>query len=360
MRDFHKERQARLRATLLAAGVDVALVPPSGDLVYLTGLEMHLSERLSLLVLPVQGEPVMVLPEFEASRVPRGLKTSTWREEQDPLPILLNSLSEEANVIAFGERVAASELLGVIGARPDARAVALERVTGGVRAVKTDAEIAALKDAAAATDRAFSALLSSPMEGMSERELAARLASLLKREGLTDVFATCASGPNAAYPHHVPGERLVERGDGVMFDFGGRSGGYLSDVTRTVAVKEAPARLKEVHAAVAAAQLAALEVLRPGVPYGEVDGAARASLAAVGLAEYFSHRLGHGLGLEIHEPPYLTGDNEQVAAAGHVVTVEPGVYVPGELGVRIEDDVVITDSGHEVLTRAPRELLIVD
>lgn len=359
VRDTYLDRQARLRAALTEAGVDVALVPPSGDLTYLTGLHMHLSERLTLLVLPAVGEPVLVLPAFEASRVPEHLRTATWTEDQDPLPVLLAQIAESAQSVAFGERVAAGELLGVLKARPALEPLALERVTGGVRAVKTAAEVTELRGAAAATDRAFASLLKQPLEGATERELAGRLASALRGEGLEDVFATCAAGPNAAYPHHTPGDRVVQRGDGVLFDFGGRHGGYLSDVTRTVAVGHAPARFAEVHAAVVAAQAAGLAALRPGVRLGDVDAAARNSLAAAGLAEYFTHRLGHGLGLEIHEPPYLTGGNDQVAVAGHVVTVEPGVYIEGELGVRVEDDVLVTEDGYELLTHAPRELLVV-
>jgi Xaa-Pro aminopeptidase len=359
MTDTHLRRQARLRERLAAAAVDAAVVPPSGDLVYLTGLHVHLSERLALLVLPVRGEPVMVLPAFEASRVPAGLRASPWQEDEDPLALLLAALPVSAASLAFGERVAASELLGVAAARPEARLVPLERVTGGVRAVKDAQEIEALRSAAAAADRAYTAVLSAPIAGLSERALAARLAGALRAQGLEDTFVTVASGPNAAFPHHVTGERVIEHGDGVLFDFGGRADGYLSDVSRTVAVGEASARLREVHAAVAAAQAAGLAALRPGVRLGDVDAAARGSLAAVGLAEAFTHRLGHGLGLEIHEPPYLRGGVDQAAEAGHVVTVEPGVYLPGELGVRIEDDVLVTEGGCERLTHAPRDLLVV-
>lgn len=356
---MHLERQARLRERLAAADVAAAIVPPSGDLVYLTGLHMHLSERSALLVLPVEGDPVMVLPAFEASRVAAGLRTVPWEEDQDPIPLLLAELPTGAVRVALGERVAASELLGIAAARPDLDLVALERVTGGVRAVKQAPELAALRAAAAATDRAFAALLEGPLEGRSEREIATRLASALRAEGLDDPFTIVASGPNAAFPHHVSGERVIERGDGVLFDFGGRWGGYLSDVTRTVAVGEPSARLREVHAAVVAANAAGKAALAPGVRLGDVDAAARASLASAGLAHAFTHRLGHGLGLEIHEPPYLRGDNDQRAEVGHVVTIEPGVYLLGELGVRIEDDVVVTEGGCESLTNAPRELLIV-
>jgi Xaa-Pro aminopeptidase len=359
MTDTHLARQARLRAALAAAGVAAAVVPPSGDLVYLTGLDVHLSERLALLVLPALGEPTMVLPAFEASRVPAGLRTATWTEDQDPLPVLLAALPEGAAALAFGERVAVSDLLGVRDALPATRLLALERLTGGVRAVKDEAEIAALRRAAAATDRAFAALLTHAFEGATERELAARLSAALRAEGLDAPFASVAAGAHAAFPHHVPGDRVVARGDGVLMDFGGRWQGYLSDVTRTVAVGEAPARLREVHAAVAAAQEAGLAALRPGARLGDVDAAARDALRTVGLAEAFTHRLGHGLGLEIHEPPYLTGGSDVLARPGHVVTVEPGVYLAGELGVRIEDDVLVTESGHERLTAAPRELLVV-
>lgn len=359
MDETHLERQARLRERLAHAGVDVAIVPPSGDLVYLTGLNVHLSERLALLVVPTRAAPVMVLPAFEASRVPEGLRTMPWQEDEDPLPLLVQAIPKGARTLAFGERVSASELLGVAAARPEARLLPLEPVTGGVRAIKDAREIDALRAAAGATDRGYAALLREPLEGFTERAVAARLANLLRSEGLEEPFVSVASGPNAAFPHHVTGERVIRRGDGVLFDFGGRWRGYLSDVSRTVAISEPSARLREVHAAVAAAQAAGLAALRPGARLGDVDAAARGSLAAVGLAEAFTHRLGHGLGLEIHEPPYLRGGNDQRAETGHVVTVEPGVYLPGELGVRIEDDVLVTRDGCERLTRAPRELLVV-
>ncbi len=360
MTELHVQRQARLRERLTTAGVDAAVVPPSGDLVYLTGLHVHLSERLALLVLPARGEPVMVLPAFEASRVPDDLRSLPWHEDEDPLPLLLEALPQGARALAFGERVAASELLGVAAARPEVRLLALERVTGGVRAVKDEGEIESLRGAAAATDRAYAALLRQPMAGATERELAARLTDAMRAEGLEETFASAASGPNAAFPHHVTGDRVVGRGDGVLFDFGGRWRGYLSDVSRTVALAEPSAQLRAVHAAVLAAQAAAIADLRPGARLGDVDAAARGSLAAKGLAEAFTHRLGHGLGLEIHEPPYLRGGNDQPAEVGHVVTVEPGVYLPGQFGVRIEDDVLVTEDGCESLTQAPRELLVVD
>jgi Xaa-Pro aminopeptidase len=300
------------------------------------------------------------LPAFEASRVPAGLRTATWMEDEDPIPVLLGALPRGAGSLAFGERVAASHLLGVAEALPHVRLLPLERVTGGVRAIKEDAEIAALRGAAAATDRAYAALLATAFEGATEREVAARLAAALRDEGLDAPFASVAAGENAAFPHHVTGDRVIARGDGVLMDFGGRWDGYLSDVSRTVAVGEAPARLREVHAAVLAAQEAGLAALRPGVRLGDADAAARASLAGAGLDHAFTHRLGHGLGLEIHEPPYLTFSTDTLAQVGHVVTVEPGVYLPGELGVRIEDDVLVTEHGCERLTRAPRALHVVD
>jgi Xaa-Pro aminopeptidase len=357
--DTHLERQARVRASLAAAGIAAAVVPPSGDLVYLTGLDLHLSERLALLVLPVDGEATVVLPAFEASRVPADLRSVTWTEDEDPIPALVATLPATPDALAFGERVAVSELLGVAEALPSARLLSLDRVTGGVRAIKDAAEIDALRGAAAATDRAYAAFVATRFEGATERELASRLAAALRDEGLEAPFASVAAGESAAFPHHVPGDRLIARGDGVLMDFGGRWRGYLSDVSRTVAVGEAPERLREVHAAVAAAQEAGLAALRPGVRLGDVDAAARASLGRLGLADAFTHRLGHGLGLEIHEPPYLTGGNDAPARAGHVVTVEPGVYLPGELGVRIEDDVLVTESGCARLTVAPRDLLVV-
>jgi D-alanyl-D-alanine dipeptidase len=229
-----------------------------------------------------------------------------------------------------------------------------------MRARKDDVELAALRRAAAAADAALVDLLSRPLAGRSERAIANELGDLLVAHGHDEAaFTIVASGPNAASPHHEAGERTVGDGDGIVLDFGGTVDGYYSDTTRTVVVGEPDERLRRVHAVVAAAQRAATEVVRPGIEIEAVDRAARSVIEAAGFGDRFIHRTGHGIGLEVHEPPYAAAGDHTVLEPGMTFSVEPGIYLDGELGVRIEDIVAVTADGVEPLNTSSRELLVV-
>ncbi len=234
-------------------------------------------------------------------------------------------------------------------------------VIGRLRAVKDEDELAALRRAARGADETFRAVCRGTFLGRREEEIAADLAGLLVDNGHVRAdFTIVASGPNSSSPHHEPGGRTILPRDVVVMDFGGELGGYFSDTTRTVVVGEAPKGFERIYETVRRAQEAACEAVRPGVSAQDVDRVARGIIADAGFGEAFIHRTGHGIGLEVHEPPYIVEGNEWILAPGTTFSVEPGVYAEGEYGVRIEDIVVVTHDGVERLNRSTRELQVVD
>jgi Xaa-Pro aminopeptidase len=357
----HAERLAVATERLAGAGLDALLVPPSPDLVYLTGYEPMPLERPTVLIL-VLGEPPRLLvpalerPEAEAAPAAGALAIAEWRDGTDPYRAIGDALPPGGRVAA-GDQLWAAHLLALQALDPARRWVSASPVLAPLRMRKDPDELAALRRAAHAADASLAALLTAPLEGRTERAVAATLAEELVAHGHTSAaFAIVASGPNAASPHHEPTERPIARGDAVVVDFGGRLEGYHSDLSRTVVVGEPDAALREVHAIVAEAQRAAREAARPGVPIEDVDRAARAVIAEAGYGERFLHRTGHGIGIEVHEPPYAVAGDRTPLEPGMTFSVEPGIYLDGRFGVRIEDIVAVTAGGIEVLNDAPREL----
>ena len=283
-----------------------------------------------------------------------------WRDGEDPYAIVAGWLSR-ADRIAVGDRLWGSHLLALQAALLGTTWTSARPVLGVLRARKDAAEIDALRRAALAADAALSDVVRGRFAGRREVEIAAELAARLIAHGHDRVdFTIVASGPNAASPHHEPTARTIEPGDAVVLDFGGVLDGYCSDTTRTLSVGEPDRLLAEIHAVVREAQAAARAVVRPGVAIREVDRAARAMIEAAGYGERFFHRTGHGIGLEVHEPPYAEEQDATVLEPGMTFSVEPGIYLGGRCGVRIEDIVAVTDDGVEELNRSPRELLVVD
>ncbi len=228
-----------------------------------------------------------------------------------------------------------------------------------LRMIKDEAELAALSEAARLTDEAWEEfIVAGPLSGQTERQALHRLTELTEQRGLRDLWGICASGPLSASPHHATSDRTIADGDTVIFDWGGTIDGYYSDVTRTVHVGEPDDEFRAVYDLVRAANQATLEAVRPGVACGELDRTARAMFEEAGHGEAFLHRVGHGLGLEVHEEPYLVGGNELPLAAGMVFSDEPGLYFEGRFGVRIEDTVVCTTEGGRRLNEATRDLVV--
>jgi len=362
-------RVARVRARLAELGVDALCCSLGADLPWLTGYEAMPLERLTMLVLPVDGEATLVVPELEAPRVAddAGVRLRPWREVEDPAEIVAGLLGPVRRV-AISDRTWAAALLALQRLRPEATWLAASLVTGPLRAVKDDFEVASLAAAAAAADRVAHDLQSGEiaLRGRSEVEVAAEIHRRLLAEGHRRVdFAIVASGPNGASPHHEPGQRVIEEGDLVVCDFGGALSldggpGYCSDITRTVAVGEPGAEAREVFEIVRQAQAVGTQAARIGTAAAAVDAAARERIDAAGYGSAFLHRLGHGIGLEGHEDPYLVNGNTTALVAGHVFSIEPGIYLAGRFGVRIEDIVVATADGPVSLNQARRDLVVVD
>jgi len=343
------------------SGVDVTVLSIGADLPYFTGYEAMPSERLTALVVPAAGTPVLFVPELEAPRVTAGdFEVRPWGELEDPVA-LAAGVVETPDLAAVGDHMWSVFLTRFqkqwIGAawRP------ASEITTRLRMIKDPEEIELLRQAAHAVDRVMERIPEEvPFSGRTERRVARDLAELTVEEGHDVVsFTIVASGPNGASPHHHPGDRIIDQGDLVVCDFGGRLGGYYSDSTRTFAVGDPSERQIEVHAVVSAANEAGRAVIEPGIACQEVDRAARKVVVDAGFGDYFIHRTGHGIGLEVHEHPYMVEGNVTLLEPGMAFSVEPGIYLPGEFGVRIEDIVVCSDEGHESVNTSDRGLTVV-
>jgi Xaa-Pro aminopeptidase len=354
------------RATEEAARQDFAaiVVGPSPDLMYLSGYGPMPLPRPTLLVLRPDGDPMLLVPELEralaaASSAGDAAELVGWLDGDDPYEAAARLLPADGRVAA-GDRLWAVHLMGLQRAVPGVAFASAMPVIGRLRAVKDEDELAALRRAGRAADETFRQICARPFEGRREEEVAAELAEMLVANGHARAdFTIVGSGPNGASPHHEPGVRTILPGDAVVLDFGGELGGYFSDTTRTVVVGEEPAGFREVYDLVAEAQEAAFQRAAPGVPAEELDRAARDVIEAGGYGERFIHRTGHGIGLEVHEPPYLVRGNDLPLEPGMTFSIEPGIYLEGRFGVRIEDIVAITTDGAERLNRSTHELQFV-
>lgn len=356
-----RERQLRARDAMDAAGVDALLLSVGADLPYLTGYEAMPLERLTMLVLPREGEAVLVVPELEAPRVPAtGVCTvAPWPEGADPVALVVDAV-DGARKLAIGDRTWSQFTLALQAALPGSAWVTASTVTAPLREVKDAVEVTALRAAAHAVDAVVAEMRARPFAGRTEADVSRELVDRMLAHGHDRPnFAIVGSGPNGASPHHDAGGRVIREGDVVVCDFGGTMAGYCSDITRMFSVGEPTTEIADTYAALAGAQELAVQAAIVGTPLAEIDAVARRALAPAGLAEAFIHRIGHGIGLEEHEEPYLVAGNDRPLEAGHAFSIEPGVYFPGRFGMRLEDIVVATDAGPDRLNEATRELAVV-
>jgi Xaa-Pro aminopeptidase len=361
----HADRLHRARAATAAAGLDALLVTPGPDLRYLTGYAAIALERLTCLVLPAAGDPVLVVPGLErpaalASPVgPLGLEVLDWPETADPYRLVAGRLPG-ARRVAVDDHMHAAKVLGLRAALPAAEQLLAGSVLGPLRARKTPEEVAALRAAGAAIDTVHARMGEWLRPGRTERAVGRDIADAIAAAGHASVdFVIVGSGPNGASPHHELSDRVIEAGDPVVVDIGGTTpDGYCSDSTRTYALGEPPAGFADYYAVLQAAQEAAVAAVRPGVTAEAVDAAARDVIAAAGWGPEFLHRTGHGIGLETHEDPYIVAGNATPLEPGMAFSVEPGIYLAGRHGARIEDIVVVTADGVERLNRRPRDLVV--
>ena len=376
--DAFAARLAAAREGLAATGAAALLIGQGSDLRYLTGHLAHPMERLTMLVLPEAGEAAIVVPRLEAMAAaasPAGagglVEIVPWDETDDPYGIVAGRVGTPRH--AQGARLLVDRALWAMhtlalqrGLPGWAFGVATE-VLRDLRIVKGAAEIERLRAAAHAADRALERIAQGRLVGRTEADVSREIGDLLIDEG-HDVaaFAIVASGPNAASPHHVAGSRVIEAGEPVVLDIGGTLDGYCSDMTRTVWVTGGDAtngpaeEFRTVYELVRAANAAATAAVRPGAACEGLDEVARRIIREGGYGDAFIHRLGHGIGMDGHEDPYLVADSADSLSTGMAFSIEPGIYLQGRFGVRIEDIVVCGPDGPDILNEAPRELLVVD
>jgi Xaa-Pro aminopeptidase len=378
----YAERLARARAAGAAVGLDALLVSVGPDLRYLAGYVALPMERLTLLVLPTRdGAPAtLVAPRLEVAPArlcpavgADAVAVATWEETDDPM-LLVASLLEaavgrpaaEVGAVAISDGMRGAFVLGLQRVLPGATFTLVSTVLRGLRMRKDPEEVALLRAAAHAADRVVLAIANAPLIGRTEADVAREIRDRLVAEGHDQAeFWIVASGPNSASPHHEPGGRVIGAGEPIVIDIGGQLGGYGSDITRTVWVTGGDAaagpdgEFRRLYGVLQHAQAAATAVVRPGITCEQVDQAARSLIDDAGYGEAFFHRTGHGIGLEGHEDPYMVAGNQERMAEGMAFSVEPGIYLEGRYGARLEDIVVCGEEGPIILNEAPRDLLVV-
>ncbi|KAA1422489.1 aminopeptidase P family protein [Mumia zhuanghuii] len=364
--DDYAARMRRAVDDAAAAGLDGLLVTPGPELVWLTGYQpTAITERLTVLVLRPDHEPALLVPTLERPDAEAAVGAPTlsivdWADGEDPF-VRAAALVGEASTMGISDSAWALHLLGLQAAVPGSAYRSLTDGLPMLRAVKDANELARLGAAGAAADAAYEQIVGVRFAGRKETDVAADLARLLRELGHEQVdFTVVGSGPNGANPHHEAGDRVIEVGDAVVLDFGGLMDGYGSDTSRTVSVGEPSDEVRAVHEVVRQAQQAGVDAVRPGVACQEIDRAARAVITEAGYGDRFIHRTGHGIGTTTHEPPYMIEGEQQELVPGMCFSVEPGIYLPGRFGVRIEDIVTVTVTGGRRLNNTARDLRIVE
>jgi Xaa-Pro aminopeptidase len=368
--DPYAERLAHTMTDIGEAGLRGLLVTPGATLGYLTGYAPMPLERLTVLIAAPGRDPVMIVPMLErpsalASPAGETMEIAGWTDAEDPYAITAGLLGAghdrgAAGAFAISDDAWAAHVLGLERAAADIELVPQGAALPLIRAVKDPEELERLRAAAHGADAAFGEVVRLRFAGRRELDVAGDLTRLLRDHGHELVgFTIVGSGPNSASPHHDSGDRTITAGDAVVMDFGGVAGGYWSDVTRTVFVGEPTDEQRQVYDIVRAAQQAAFEAIRPGVTCEAVDRAARALIEEADYDERFIHRTGHGIGIELHEPPYIVQGNATPLEPGMTFSDEPGIYLPDRFGVRIEDQVEVTAEGAARLNEASRELTVV-
>jgi Xaa-Pro aminopeptidase len=359
------DRMSRAATQAREAGLSGVLVTPGPDLVYFTGYApIVIAERITLLVISTSGEPTMIVPTLERSEAEEApgvsaVSLTDWPDGKDPYAATANLL-EPRGRYAISDSAWAIHVLELQQELPESAYVSMTSSLPLLRAIKDADELERLAAAGAAADATFEEIAAAQFAGRRESEIGADVAGLLRKHGHSQVeFTVVGSGPNGANPHHELSERKIESGDMVVLDFGGVKDGYESDTTRTVHVGEPTDEEHRVFEIVRRAQQAGFEAVRPGVACEEVDRAARRVIDEAGYGEYFIHRTGHGIGLTPHEPPYMVEGETSSLAPGMCFSIEPGIYLPGRFGVRIEDIVAVTEDGGRSLNSTGHELQIV-
>ena len=365
-----QSRLDTLNASLQSAGLDAVILNPGPTLTHLTGLRFHLMERPVVLMFVKDQDPAIVLPELELQKVaslPYELQVFAYPENPSEWDGVFRraarSLHLDGKKIGVEPRqLRLLEFRYVQAGAPEADYPDASEVLSALRLRKDQAEVEAMRRAVQIAQDALEATIPSIKTGMTEKELSSELVMQLLRHGSEPElpFAPIVSGgPNSANPHASPTERKLQTGDLLVVDWGAAYDGYISDLTRTFALGEVDEEYQKIHRIVQEANAAGRAAAQPGVACASVDKAARDVIDSAGYGQYFTHRTGHGIGMEGHEEPYMRGDNMQLLQPGMAFTVEPGIYLPDRNGVRIEDNVVIMETGADILSDMPREIRVV-
>jgi Xaa-Pro dipeptidase len=357
--EVFRARRVRAQEEMARRGMSALIATPGVNFQYLARYNPGRSERLIALLLPAAGEPVVVTPSFEVERVRRGTGFTDlrgWDESEDPFALVARVVGAWRR---SGLRIALEPSTEYQTYLRLQRALSGHRIENGgplferLRIIKQPEELSAIREAVRITEEAIAATFASLREGQTDREVAGVVSREMSQRGAQG-GGLVQFGPTSALPHGGTENRRLVADTAVLIDVGCRVEGFTSDVTRTQWFGDvAPERFRQVYNTVHRAQTAAMTLARPGIPCQELDRAARAVIREAGFGEFFTHRLGHGMGMDGHEHPYLVEGNRQALEPGMVVTVEPGIYLPNEWGVRIEDDCVMTESGFEVMSRRP-------
>lgn len=364
-------RVERLAERQRAAGLDYVALIPGPNLLYFSGARMlHASERPTVALLPAAdgARPIVIMPAFEAPKFradsPLDWDTRVYVDGEDYQAVFTAALAgiAERKSLRIGVEPTGMRFLemGLLSnALPGVQLVSAASEIGALRVRKDADEVNAMRRAIELTERALSEALEEIRPGLTERQVASLLNERASKFGGVSGFpALIQAGPSAAFPHGTAGDRVIRQGDMLLMDFGFYLGDYPSDITRTVAVGEPSADMRKIYDVVKAANAAARAAVRPGARCADIDAAARNVIEAAGYGRYFTHRTGHGLGLEIHEPPYMVKGDPRPLEPGMVFTIEPGIYIEGVGGVRIEDNILVTETGGESLTTFTRDLLV--
>lgn len=359
-KSVYRERLKRVEAYITSWGADFAILTPSPSFLYLTGIDYVMRERLVALILRPNREPYLIVPAFEASDHASHTwidEIVPWQEDEDPYAMVAESVANEKSRVLMDE----STPLGVFWALQKAAggfaaSSSLTQIINELRLHKSKEELDLMRKAGKVIDAAVMKAFADARVGMTELELRQIVNSEIIRLGAKPTFAAVQFGENSARPHADSGSRELGRGDVVLMDCGCSIDGYNTDQTRVGIVGEANEETERVYSTVLKAEESAIAALRPGIACGTADGIARRVIEDAGYGEFFTHRLGHGIGLEVHEPPYIVRGNSLELAPGMCHSVEPGIYLEGKFGIRMEDLVCITENGCEVMTYSPKEL----
>jgi Xaa-Pro aminopeptidase len=342
-KEIYRRRLDAMRARLGAIPADALVATPSSNLYYLTGADFHRSERLTALVLPKDGEATMICPAFEEARL-RTMsavdRVVTWQETEDAFGAAAALLPGSRGVLAVEPSTAYDDVERLLARAAGWKPISAAAAFGAMRMVKTPEEIEAMRRAIAVAVRRFEKAFAALVPGAVESDIS----TLFGGENVVQF------GPSSAFPHGASSARALSRNEAVLIDAWDRPEGYYYDITRSTYFGQPTDEYRKVWSVVLEAQTAAIEKAAPGVPCFEVDAAARRVIERAGFGDYFTHRLGHGLGIDVHEPPYMVGHDATVLEPGMTFTSEPGIYLAGRFGVRIEDDILVTEKGAESLS----------